>query len=417
MVNILHSDVVVTVPPGTTPPYRSANPLLKLLSLLEHVQLGASREHYFAEQSQYLFPIADLALYGPSAPDTDVLDPAAQDNKTDFQKQNVSDFHTTDTFVVRGIAIAGDWVGPFLRLSYRGGPDSTLSQAANHQLGGQVHLWLKVNGVATPTPIVVPYNAMSDRYEVELWGYPRADLANQLDGRGVQALQTGELLARPDLVIGQASDFAREALDSKLVMDVAPDNTMHPLRPLVLQMAWSNDTGQFWDSKNGANYHYQFNMLVRGWDNFLGAGISPNPHGGVGYLDYRNLLSNYGRYAGSNELARSLQPWNFDAFGRKGHNGDVESFMAVDYMDLHIVLPNCGIGLHRHRDNQEVFLMMQGQGYMVVGDWCQMDNRERCLEVRTLRSGHFAMLKGGNLHGLMNPSSEPMNLFMFGGYD
>src|SRR5437879_2597534 len=49
-VNIVHSDVVVTVPPGRTPTYRSANPLLKLLSLLEHVQLAASREHYFMDQ-------------------------------------------------------------------------------------------------------------------------------------------------------------------------------------------------------------------------------------------------------------------------------------------------------------------------------------------------------------------------------
>jgi mannose-6-phosphate isomerase-like protein (cupin superfamily) len=137
----------------------------------------------------------------------------------------------------------------------------------------------------------------------------------------------------------------------------------------------------------------------------------------VGFLEYRNLLSNYGRYAGTNELGRTLQPWNFDAFGRKDGGGRREEFMAVDYMDLHILKPNCGIGLHRHRDNQEVFLMMDGRGFMVVGDWCKMPSRERCFEVRTLRSGHFAMLKGGNLHGLMNPSDEDISLFMFGGYD
>lgn len=415
--NIVHSDVVVAVPPGTTPDYKSGNPLLKLLSLVERVQLAASREHYFMDQAQYLFPIADLSMYGPSAPDTNVLDPAAQDNKTDFQKQNVRDFHTTDTFLVRGIARAGNWQGPFLRVSYRGGPDSLLSQQANHQLGAQIHLWVQVNGARVSSPIPVPYNSVSDRYEVELWGYPGGDLATQLDQRGAGALQSGELVARSDLVQGQTSDFNREAVDGKFIFDVAPNNAMHPIRPLDLEVAWSDSTGQTWDSKNGANYHYQFNMRVRGWDNYLGVGISPNPHGGVGYLEYRNLLSNYGRYAGTQELARTLEPWNFDAFGHKGHNGDVESFMAVDYMDLHIVLPDCGIGLHRHRDNQEIFLMMQGQAYMVVGDWCQLDNRERSLEVRTLRAGHFAMLKGGNLHGLMNPSTEPLSLFMFGGYD
>jgi len=79
--------------------------------------------------------------------------------------------------------------------------------------------------------------------------------------------------------------------------------------------------------------------------------------------------------------------------------------------------PKCGIGLHRHRDNQEVFMMMEGQGYMVIGDWVKFDHRARCFEIRTLRAGHFAMLKGGQIHGLMNPSDEDLSLFMFGGYD
>ena len=145
--------------------------------------------------------------------------------------------------------------------------------------------------------------------------------------------------------------------------------------------------------------------------------MSPNPHGGLGFLEYRNLTSNYGRYAGIHELARSLQPWNFDAFGNKNHLSTTENFFAVDYMDLHLLKGFCGIGLHRHRDNQEVFLMMQGQGFMVVGDWCKMPQRERCFEIRTLRAGHFAMLKGGNLHALMNPGDQDLFLFMFGGYD
>jgi hypothetical protein len=92
--------------------------------------------------------------------------------------------------------------------------------------------------------------------------------------------------------------------------------------------------------------------------------------------------------------------------------------MTVDYMDLHIVRPNVAIGLHRHRDNQEAFMVLGDRsGLMVIGDWAKLPNRERCLEVRTLQSGHLALLKGGNLHGLINPSDEDMMLFMFGGYD
>lgn len=415
--DIVHTDVVIDVPPGTTPDYARNNPLLKLLRLVEGVRLAAPREAYSAGELQYLVPFADLVMYGPAGDQHAVLDPAKQDDKTDFQKQNVDDFHTTDTLVVRGLARAGDWVGPFLRLSYRGGPDSLLSQRAQHQLGARIKLWLRVNQTAAPEPIAVPYNPATDRYEVELWGYGGGDLGARLGPRGADAIARGELLQRPDLVQGQASDFAREGMDGRYAVEVAPANVMHPVLPLSLETAWSDDAGQVWDSRDGANYRYQFNMILRGWDHYLGVGMSANPHGGVGFLEYRNLLSNYGRYAGSHELQRVLRPWNFDAFGHKGHDGDVEPFMAVDYMDLHIVLPGCGIGLHRHRDNQEVFLMMAGRGYMVVGDWCQMDSRVRCMEIRTLRAGHLAMLKGGNLHALMNPSTEPLSLFMFGGYD
>jgi mannose-6-phosphate isomerase-like protein (cupin superfamily) len=414
-VEIVHSDVVIDVPPGTTPAYNTRNPLRALLDHMAQVRLAASREVYLAEQLQYLFPIADLTLYGPAGPDHGVLDPTAQDNKTDFQKQNVAGFRTTDTFLVRGEVAVPDWTGPFLRISYRGGPDSVLSQRAGHALGARIKAFVRVGDQPGQT-ITLPYNESSDRYEVELWAYSGDDLWDRLDSRGQDALRRGELQVRTDLVRGSASDFNREGLDGRYLAEVAPDNTMHPILPLHVELAFSDESESVWDSQDGANYHYEFNMVVRGWDNYLGVGISPNPHGGVGFLEYRNLLSNYGTYAGSRELERTVMPWEFDAFGQKGHVS-VEPFMAVNYMDLHIVLPDCGIGLHRHRDNQEVFLMMDGTGLMVVGDWCKLDSRERCMEIRTLRAGHFAMLKGGNLHGLMNPSDENLSLFMFGGYD
>ncbi len=95
----------------------------------------------------------------------------------------------------------------------------------------------------------------------------------------------------------------------------------------------------------------------------------------------------------------------------------MEPFLAVTYMDLHVLDPACGIGLHRHRDNQEVFLMLEGDGLMVVGDWADSGSRVRSFEIRRLPAGHLALLKGGNLHGLMNPADQRASLFMFGGYD
>ena len=113
----------------------------------------------------------------------------------------------------------------------------------------------------------------------------------------------------------------------------------------------------------------------------------------------------------------SSPPWNFDAFGTKNHGNGTEPFMAVDYMDLHILKPDCGIGLHRHRDNQEVFLMLEGRGYMVVGDWCQMPTASAASRFARCAPATSRMLKGGNLHGLMNTTDEDIHLFMFGGYD
>jgi mannose-6-phosphate isomerase-like protein (cupin superfamily) len=414
---IIHTDSVFKVEPGTPPDYNKGNSLLKLLGLAEALDLAAEREFYVMGQAQFLVPFDFLELYGPAGGDFQILDPTEQDNKTDFQKQNVRDFRTTDTYLVRGLASAGDWTGPFLRVSYRGGPDSRLSEAAQHNLGERIKLWIRVGGVATPTYVDVPYNPRTDRYEVEFWGYPGNNLRGLLDVKGRASLDAGALQVRTDLVHGNASDFDRDGLDDKYLVQVAPTNTMHPILPLHVELAWADSSAQFWDSKNGANYQYEFNMVLRGWSNYLDVGISANPHGGVGFLEYRNLLSNYGRYAGTKELGRQLEAWNFDANGSKGHGNRREEFMAVDYMDLHILKPSCGIGLHRHRDNQEVFLMMSGRGIMVVGDWNKTPQRERCFEIRTLRSGHFAMLKGGNLHALLNPTDEDTFLFMFGGYD
>ncbi len=74
--------------------------------------------YYLSEHLQYLFPYESLTLYGPQGNDADILDPTLQDNKTDFQKQNVKDFVSTDTVLTRGLVTVGNWTGPFLRISY-----------------------------------------------------------------------------------------------------------------------------------------------------------------------------------------------------------------------------------------------------------------------------------------------------------
>lgn len=412
---IVPTDTVTPVPHGTVPPYDQDNPLLRLLGLVEQTPLVAAREAYDPASLQYLFPLSQLELWGPAA--SDQLDPVQQDDKTDFQKQNVRDFRLTDTRVVRGwVSVGGERV-PFLHLSYRAGPDSTLARSAG-RLGESVGCVFSLRGGPAVT-VRAPYDPESGRYVIEIWGRSGHGFRDLVDSRGKAALEAGRLQGRDDLGFGGSGELAREEVDGVDLRSVARGHLMHPVLPLHLDVRWTavpDGTGAA-DPATGTA-RFGFEMQVRGWDNYLSVGTSPNPHGGVGFLEYRNLLSNYGMFRGSRELARVLETWNLNADGNKDHvPGTVEDFMAVDYMDLHVMEAACGIGLHRHRDNQEVFLMLDGSGTMVVGDWADSGTRHRCFEVRTLQTGSLAMLRGGNLHGLHNPGDRRALLFMFGGYD
>jgi mannose-6-phosphate isomerase-like protein (cupin superfamily) len=419
---IVSGDRVFTVKPPATIDYKSNNPLARLMSLLESVDLQAEREHYLLNQVHYLLPFDFLELYGPSGDTWDVTDPAQQNNKEDFQKQNIKEFRCTDTRIARGWATtrgdsnAGDWTGPFLFLSYRGGPDSKLSNTAGHNLGASIRVFVRI-GNGTGTKFDVPYNPATDRYELEIWGYGGTDLRSKLGPKGQAAFDRGGLIGNPTFVPGNYSDFARETLDNRDMRTVASTNVMHPVLPLSVELAWADKTETWWDSKSGANYHYLFNMIYRGWDNFLQVGVSEAPHGGFGFLHFRNVLSNYFAFRGSGELGRDVEPWMFDANGQKNQALRHENSMTVDYMDLHILKPECGIGIHRHRDNSEIFFLLSGTGIMVMGDWNQFPDRERSFEIRTMTAGSFSLLKPGNLHALFNVTDEDISLLMFGGYD
>jgi hypothetical protein len=417
---IVHTDAIVET---NHPDYGGDNPVHALLGLLEGVELAAGREAYDPDHLQHLIGVDHLALYGTSWAGVTPA-PERQDDKLDFQKQNLSAFTPADVTLVRGRVTAGSWTGPFLRIAYRGG-DSELSRRAGgpDRLGDIIGAWVAVGGRASGEPLVLPRHPVTGRYEVELWGYPGHDLAAVVasDPRAAAALARGELVARPDLVPGDATAFERPAIDGAFLDEVAPHDAMHPILPLTVDIGFCDATRSVWDSRDGANHRYAFEMILRGWDHHLSLGASPFPHGGLGVLEYRNLLSNYGRFAARPELGRTLAPWSQDAFGHRdgaGGGGERhEPFFAVDYVDLHVLAGGSAIGLHRHRDNTEAFFAASGRGLMVVGDWCERDSRERCLEVRVLRAGHLALLHGGQLHGVVNLAGEDLTLLTFGGYD
>jgi hypothetical protein len=266
---ILHSDRVVVVPPGKAPNYNQSNSLMSLMNGVEQVQLACDREWYLRDDLQYLFAFASLSLYGPQGDSSAVTDPTKQDNKTDFQKQNVKDFTLGSTILTRGWVTTGSWTGPFLRLSYAAGPDSPLWQINHGDPGPDIRLWLKVNDRAAAAPLIVPYNGTSDRFEIELWGYAGDELRGTLRGPARDALDRGELQVRPDLLSGNPSDFDLDKVVDRDLRQTSPDCTMHPILPLHIECAWGEKSLKNWDSNGGRNYHYEFNMILRGWDHFL----------------------------------------------------------------------------------------------------------------------------------------------------
>jgi hypothetical protein len=431
---------VELVPSGSSPNYNKHNPVTKITGAVEAAELSAERHFYLADSVQYLFPYTRTALYGPAGGDWQNPDPRTQDNKSDFQKQNVRTIELSETRLLRGYARVDGWSGPFLHISYEPSLRSPLARGGYYP-GSSVRLYLKVGTASTQmAPIAVPYNTVTHRYEIELWSFKAGDgaLRALLGPKGQAAMARGELLARPDLIKGRLDDFqgaefdfvrdqARNAGSALLMYDFVPEHSMHPVRPLRIELAWGSTVEDLWDSRGGQNYRYEFAMVLRGWRNYLGIGQSNNPHGGVGILEYRNLFSNYFGYEARRqqvlggdwlpELGRDLEPWNVDAHGQKSAEARRETFMPVNYMDLHVLKPSCSIGVHRHRDNMEAFLMLHGKALMVTGDWCQFPNRERALEVRTMQPGDLVLLRGGQLHGLINSLDENVELFMFGGYD
>jgi len=441
MISIVEQEIhsVQPITPGTSPNYNKENPVAKLVKAVEDTILSAGREHYIADSLDFIFPFRKMALYGPSGGDWQVVDPRLQDNKNDFQKQNVRQFDFTEMQLVRGYAHAGDWTGPFLHVSYQPSAESILSPTKGVYTGKTVRLYLKVGKNSTGAAlIIVPYNPQTDRYEVEVWGYPGGSLQASLDPKGRAALERGELIARPDLVKGSLAHFQGLAFDGLRdkaksegrgfeMYDYEVEHAMHPIRPLHVELAWGSEDKSLWDSQGGANYHFEFSMSLRGWKNYIGVGHSSNPHGGLGSLEYRNLYSNYFGHearrqqelgaAWLSELGRELYQWNFDAYGRKPPPEGRELFMTVNYMDLHLVRPNSAIGVHRHRDSMEAFLLMQGKALMVTGDWAKHDARDRAFEIRTMQPGDVVLIRGGNFHGLINLLDENVSLFMFGGYD
>ncbi|MBI4790523.1 MAG: cupin domain-containing protein [Chloroflexi bacterium] len=71
----------------------------------------------------------------------------------------------------------------------------------------------------------------------------------------------------------------------------------------------------------------------------------------------------------------------------------------INYVELE---SGATIGAHRHGDNEEVYLVLSGNGVMIVND-----------ERQAVKTGDIILNKPGWEHGLENTGDEPLRLFVF----
>lgn len=71
----------------------------------------------------------------------------------------------------------------------------------------------------------------------------------------------------------------------------------------------------------------------------------------------------------------------------------------INYVELE---PGASIGAHRHGANEEVYAVLSGNGVMIT-------NGER----QAVKTGDIILNKPGWEHGIENPSTQPLQLFVF----
>ena len=71
----------------------------------------------------------------------------------------------------------------------------------------------------------------------------------------------------------------------------------------------------------------------------------------------------------------------------------------INYVEME---PGSSIGIHRHGENEEVYVVLSGNGIMTVND-----------ERQAVKAGDIILNKPGWQHGLENNSGQTLKLFVF----
>jgi len=72
-----------------------------------------------------------------------------------------------------------------------------------------------------------------------------------------------------------------------------------------------------------------------------------------------------------------------------------------NFVDYAVLPPGTSIGRHRHGDNEELYLVLEGSGTM------HLDGRDFRVE-----AGVVVVNRRGGTHGLRNDGNEPLRLFV-----
>ncbi len=99
--------------------------------------------------------------------------------------------------------------------------------------------------------------------------------------------------------------------------------------------------------------------------------IQESSHGGTGKVDLYEI-------------------WGNDDF--KGN---------VDFIDRVVVPPNSTIGLHKHGNNEEMYIVLEGSGLMTIED-----------QERAVTRGDMILNPAGGRHGLFNNSDKNIDLLV-----
>ncbi|WP_282610649.1 cupin domain-containing protein [Pelagibius sp. Alg239-R121] len=73
----------------------------------------------------------------------------------------------------------------------------------------------------------------------------------------------------------------------------------------------------------------------------------------------------------------------------------------VDFMDRVVVPPKSTVGYHRHGNNEEMYIVLEGQGTMTIGT-----------EPTTVKKGDMILNPPGGAHGLVNDTDADIDLLI-----